>query len=660
MSAATTQSHEWYHHRRYVVVVDAGSSGSRLMVYSWRNAAWERGMRMAQGEPLNVLPHLERGSGPSVSAPWQVKIEPGFSSFAGRTQDIRGYVNQLLTHVRSVVPPNALPQTPIYIMATAGMRMLKPEVRQAILLETCRVIREQPFYFDPDVQDYAGADTDTACGGHVRVITGEEEGMLGWLAVNYLMHEFGPQASTVGFLDMGGASSQIAFVPDSHDQNSRDLFHVTLHRLDASLDTHNVFVTTFLGYGTNAARTRYLYALSERLGAPRTLPDPCLPRGLRIPMENGASTVHGTGSYAECLAAQQVLLDRQATCPQHPCPFHGVHVPPIDFRDKQFVGVSEYWYSTDDVFRMGGVYDHDRFHRTASDFCASDWTQLESKWHAHEYPEQVTNSRLQMQCFKSAWMSTILHEGFQLPRASNLTTFQSLNSLRGLSVSWTLGKALLEASRDASALKPLPTAPFDPVPWALGLGVGLALFFVCRRLYRRAHWMRLRDHDPTEAHDLTVTTMTPDDDALALTPSRRPSAVRIVPRHLAYERPEQLASAGFPSISKANAHTLVKQMDAPAAVIPTGVSRTSSPSSFSPRTPTYRPEAASSDAYVMSTSVALSRARSPMPPSSPAIPSPSTTPFDQARASPSHLGTPTSATAPFYAELRGRVSPAPP
>ena len=164
MSAATTPSHEWYHHRRYVVVVDAGSSGSRLMVYSWRNAAWERDMRMAQGEPLNVLPHLERGSGPSVSAPWQVKIEPGFSSFAGRTQDIRGYVNQLLTHVRSVVPPNALPQTPIYIMATAGMRMLKPEVRQAILLETCRVIREQPFYFDPDVQDYAGADTDTACG----------------------------------------------------------------------------------------------------------------------------------------------------------------------------------------------------------------------------------------------------------------------------------------------------------------------------------------------------------------------------------------------------------------------------------------------------------------------------------------------------------------
>ena len=144
------------------------------MVYSWRNAAWERDMRMAQGEPLNVLPLLERGSGPSVSAPWQVKIEPGFSSFAGRTQDIRGYVNQLLTHVRSVVPPNALPQTPIYIMATAGMRMLKPEVRQAILLETCRVIREQPFYFDPDVQDYAGADTDTACGGHVRVITGEE------------------------------------------------------------------------------------------------------------------------------------------------------------------------------------------------------------------------------------------------------------------------------------------------------------------------------------------------------------------------------------------------------------------------------------------------------------------------------------------------------
>lgn len=660
MSAAMTPSHDWYHERRYVVVVDAGSSGSRLMVYSWRSAAWERDMRMARGEPLNVLPHLERGSGPTVSAPWQVKIEPGFSSFAGRTQDIRGYMDQLLTYVRSVVPPDALPHTPIYIMATAGMRMLKPEVRQAILLETCRVIREQPFYFASDLQDYAGADTDTACGGHVRVITGEEEGMLGWLAVNYLMHEFGPQASTVGFLDMGGASSQIAFVPDSHYENQRDLFHVTLHRLDASVDMHNVFVTTFLGYGTNAARTRYLYALAERLGAPMTLPDPCLPKGLRIPMENGASTVHGTGSYADCLAEQQLLLDRQAKCSQLPCPFHGVHVPPIDFHKKPFVGVSEYWYSTDDVFRMGGVYDHDQFHRMASDFCASDWSALESKWNAHEYPEQVTSSRLQMQCFKSAWMSTILHEGFQLPRASNLTTFQSLNSLHGLSVSWTLGKALLEASRDVSTLKPVPAAPSAPFSWVLWIGVGLALFFVYRKLYRRTNWLPLRDRDPTEAHDLTVTIPTNDDGAVASPPSRRPSAVRIVPRHLACERPEQLANAGFPSISKAGAPTLMTQLDASTAVVPTGVSRTSSPSSFAPRTPTYNPEAASSDAYVMSTSVALGRARSPMPPASPAIPSPSMTPLKHARASPSHLGTPTSATASFSTEIRGRVSPAPP
>lgn len=94
-----------------------------------------------------------------------------------------------------------------------------------------------------------------------------------------------------------------------------------------------------------------------------------------------------------------------------------------------------------------------------------------------------------MQCFKAAWMTTVLHEGIGLPRLldssndktsinqnssehshsndythaedavdkaddKNLATFQSVNDLRGLAVSWTLGKAVLEASREVGeALK---------------------------------------------------------------------------------------------------------------------------------------------------------------------------------------------------------------
>ena len=44
------------------------------------------------------------------------------------------------------------------------------------------------------------------CGSSVRIISGEEEGLFGWISVNYLLDGFGSSSSdrsTYGFLDMG-------------------------------------------------------------------------------------------------------------------------------------------------------------------------------------------------------------------------------------------------------------------------------------------------------------------------------------------------------------------------------------------------------------------------------------------------------------------------
>ncbi|CCU97471.1 unnamed protein product [Malassezia sympodialis ATCC 42132] len=512
----TAEDLAWDAHRKYIVIVDAGSSGSRLQVYSWLDFSRTRRERLKQKLSLHVLPAIERGTPSSSGKPWQVKLEPGLSSFAGKMPELRAYLKELLSHVYTMVPPKALAHTPIYIHATAGMRLLSPEQRQAILLETCRTIREFPFALDPQAHDFTGADPDSACGGHVRVISGEEEGLFGWLAINYLMGGFEPGSQPYGFLDMGGASSQIAFEPSEADAQ-KDLFPVSLHRLDGTVDEHQVFVTTFLGFGTNEARLRYLYALADQANATE-VSDPCLPHGLRLPGQEGLSDVVGTGSFAECLVHQQPLLNRNATCAAPPCPFHGVHVPSIQYNKVPFVGVSEYWYSADDVFGLGGAYDREQFHRAAEAFCQSDWHALAAKLDRHEYPKQVTMSRLQMQCFKAAWVSTFLHEGLALPREDSARFFQSVNEVQGVGVSWTLGRALLEVSKEvarhAPASVPLTWSSWVIVLMLVSVVLG-ALYMVWRRLARRhlSGWVPVPVSDGTDADEHRMTITMPSDTA---------------------------------------------------------------------------------------------------------------------------------------------------
>ena len=95
--------------------------------------------------------------------------------------------------------------------------------------------------------------------------------------------------------------------------------------------------------------------------------------------------------------------------------------------------------------------------------------------------KQVELSRLQMQCFKGAWISNVLHEGIGIPRlvdaggqdtltggeigdtnaeaerrarekglfepSSRKHHFQSMDEVDQTAISWTLGKMVIEASK---------------------------------------------------------------------------------------------------------------------------------------------------------------------------------------------------------------------
>ncbi|KZV96215.1 hypothetical protein EXIGLDRAFT_671419 [Exidia glandulosa HHB12029] len=494
----------WLASRRFGIVIDAGSSGSRLQVYSWKDARavnYEFGSAVAKS-----LPKVEKGV--KEGDDWVKKVDPGISSFANDPERVADHLRPLLAQAQEIVIPSLQPETPLFLLATAGMRLLPKKQQDALLDAACKFLRFHS-HFRIDGPSELGP-----CGSSIRIISGEEEGLFGWIAVNYLMDGFDGTTSedqtTYGFLDMGGASTQIAFEPTAeHRKGGKGLVNVSLRFLGGTEIHHQVFVTTWLGYGTNQARERYVgHAIQEfertrPPGSEDVLHDPCLPRNLtldEVPVHAEETSTHaskkhtlvGTGSFTECLTAMQPLLNKSLPCNDAPCLFNGVHVPPIDFSVSHFIGVSEYWYSSEHIFNLGGPYDFVQYERAASEFCGNDWEAIVQKHDkqpdaAHlggdgevlkdgkvvgvgNWSKSIERKRLEMQCFKAAWLVNVLHEGIGLPRITdpggNRSThgqdvaesagkkglgrprFQTMDTINDVAISWTLGKMVLEASKE--------------------------------------------------------------------------------------------------------------------------------------------------------------------------------------------------------------------
>ncbi|KAL2023964.1 hypothetical protein VTK56DRAFT_199 [Thermocarpiscus australiensis] len=451
---------------RWGVILDAGSSGTRLHIYRWKDP--EKAIKGASREQLRSLPKL------MTEKEWTKKIRPGISTFGDKVADVGPeHLQYLIDHALDIIPEDKIKDTPIFLMATAGMRLL-PQVQQAALTrEICSYLRRNTEFSLPD------------CDLHIQVIKGETEGLYGWIATNYLLggfdhpdeHQHGKGHHTYGFLDMGGASAQIAFAPNATEarKHANDLKLLRLRTLDGSPAEYRVFTATWLGFGVNQARESYVKNLEEQYAISGTeLPDPCLPKGLRTTLDGdqvhetkpGEATLIGTGAFDECLKRTYPLLGKDKPCEDSPCLLNGQHVPAIDFDVNHFIGVSEYWHTTHGVF--GGkddkAYEFSTYQKRVKDFCGQDWEAIQSKM-VDLKTNDVKNA--QEACFKASWLINVLHEGIGVPRigieklpTANvskgalehakgkgfLDPFQPVDKIDGIEVSWTLGKMVLYAA----------------------------------------------------------------------------------------------------------------------------------------------------------------------------------------------------------------------
>lgn len=197
--------------QKCMAVIDAGSTGSRLHVFSYDLDK--------QNSPINIT---ER---------WSKKIKPGLATIEADKTSIDNYLMNLFQDAPRI-------NQPVYLYATAGMRLLSIPKQQ----KTHSLI--QNWFENQSTWQLKSS----------RTITGSEEGVFGWLAVNYQLGTFINGQESVGVMDMGGASVQVVFpVTNTTTTNNKDIQQITIYGRH-----FDIFAHSFLGMGQTEVAHQFL------------------------------------------------------------------------------------------------------------------------------------------------------------------------------------------------------------------------------------------------------------------------------------------------------------------------------------------------------------------------------------------------------------------
>lgn len=115
----------------HVVIIDAGSTASRVIVYNFHNNVINDRIVLEDNELF-------------------FETKPGLSAFAKKPSKVRSSLELLLTKAKERIPQNSWIMTPLLLRATAGLRLLPEDEANGILEECQNVLEKSGFHVLPN------------------------------------------------------------------------------------------------------------------------------------------------------------------------------------------------------------------------------------------------------------------------------------------------------------------------------------------------------------------------------------------------------------------------------------------------------------------------------------------------------------------------------
>ena len=461
------------------VVVDCGSSGTRAHIFEWH-------------QDDSKMHSIELLRDRITQKPLNKHITPGLSSLQAEPDKASDYMEPIMNFISESIPVERHLDTPIYFMATAGLRLLDKSIQKKLLSDLTRDLRVK-FNF-PKIKS--------------QVISGENEGVYSWLSLNRKRIFTGEETSnnnndtatkSFGMIEMGGASTQVAFeldpevesaiVQDLGDSDTVEAFkreHITLNL--SQNKSIKLFASTFLGLGVNSARESAIDLLvrdylkgTGGLGSKHEknfevrLQDPCLTTGsseiVLRPTELITSTqqsigfvikqqedtfkvrLEGSGNFLNCLTllerVLQIVKTERLNCPsstmqqaKQTCPIVLLGNNFIPFKYQSFVGLSEMFFTTNEMVNAAGRFNRTKVLHETNRICSTEYNKLLEMYSNNGVSFE---DRILYECFKSSWLLTIIHNsGFKMP--TTYENFVTAEKLDGHEIDWTIGAMLSQVA----------------------------------------------------------------------------------------------------------------------------------------------------------------------------------------------------------------------
>ena len=355
----------------FAVIFDAGSTGSRVHVF--------------QFDDRRQLIPVSGGLSAFQS------VDGGLSGYASEPESLRSGIASLASFALRTTAQTSRARVFAFLGATAGLRLLPDETREALLgAATNEISRVYP-----------------AISG--RVIDGQEEALYLLETVSFLTKD-----ETAVVVDLGGASVQLAF------RSPRPpLSEAERHFIQPRPDGSHVYLHSWLGFGLKAARMRILQGKETSA---------CVRKSVEFSYgEERGHVKPGNGSCQEEVI-DALSIGQGCAVGLQPCAFSG------GWRGPHSSGkVYLFSFIFDVAVKLGLMAGQSQAQLSVDDFVEASKRECDK------------DNDDEFLCIDSTFVAILISRGLGLPSDQQVTVANRL-SYQGLSVeaAWPLGAALTQ------------------------------------------------------------------------------------------------------------------------------------------------------------------------------------------------------------------------